>query len=170
MKPKLGWLYDGLGALAAISILLTLLIQVYNIVGRIFGFQLTGADSYVGYTLAAGSFLALATALRKGDHIRVTLILGRLGPAWRVRMEIFCLAVAVFLSGFFAYYSIRLSYQSYIFHDISTGLDATALWIPQIAMALGTISLFFAFIEELVYVVKYKELVPSNVEEMAHTE
>jgi TRAP-type C4-dicarboxylate transport system permease small subunit len=170
MKPKLGWLYDGLGALGAIFILLTLLIQVYNIVGRIFGFQLAGADSYVGYTLAAGSFLALATALRHGDHIRVTLILGRLGPVWRVRMEIFCLAVAVFLSGFFAYYSIRLSYESYIYHDISTGLDATPLWIPQIAMALGTIGLFFAFIEELIYVVKYKELVPSNTEEMAHTE
>ena len=50
----------------------------------------------------------------------------------------------------FAFYSVRLSWQSYSFHDISTSSDATPLWIPQIAMALGIIILAVAFIDEFI--------------------
>ena len=32
-------------------------------------------------------------------------------------------------------YSARLAWQSHVFHDISTGVDATPLWIPQLPMA-----------------------------------
>jgi hypothetical protein len=45
------------------------------------------------------------------------------------------------LAGLFAFYSVRLSWQSWSFHDISTASDATPLWIPQLAMALGTVVL-----------------------------
>jgi TRAP-type C4-dicarboxylate transport system permease small subunit len=37
-----------------------------------------------------------------------------------------------------------------VFNDISTGNDATPLWIPQIAMAVGTVLLAIAFVDELV--------------------
>ena len=50
----------------------------------------------------------------------------------------------------FAYYSCKLAWQSHEFHDISTSSDATPLWIPQIAMALGTVILAIAFVDELV--------------------
>ena len=35
-------------------------------------------------------------------------------------------------------YSVRLPWQSTRFNDISTGNDATPLWLPQLAMAIGT--------------------------------
>jgi TRAP-type C4-dicarboxylate transport system permease small subunit len=59
-------------------------------------------------------------------------------------------AVTTILAGAFAFYSIRLAYQSWSFNDISTGNDATPLWIPQITMALGTAVFFIAFVDELV--------------------
>ena len=65
-------------------------------------------------------------------------------------LELWALAVAVLLSGLLAAYSLRLAWQSRAFNDISTGNDATPLWIPQLAMALGTIVLAVAFIDELV--------------------
>ena len=37
----------------------------------------------------------------------------------------------------------------YSFENLSTGNDATPLWIPQLAMASGTIVLAIAFIDEL---------------------
>jgi len=49
-----------------------------------------------------------------------------------------------------AYYSVRLSWQSYTFNDISTSNDATPLWIPQLAMAMGTLVLAIAFIDEFI--------------------
>ena len=50
----------------------------------------------------------------------------------------------------FAFYSCKLAWQSHVFNDISTGNDATPLWIPQIAMAAGSVVLVLAFIDELV--------------------
>ena len=54
------------------------------------------------------------------------------------------------MAGLFCVYSIKLSYQSWDFNDISTGNDATPLWLPQLGMALGALVLLIAFIDELV--------------------
>ena len=48
------------------------------------------------------------------------------------------------------FYSARLVWQSHAFNDISTGNDATPLWLPQLAMATGTLVLLIAFVDELV--------------------
>ena len=45
---------------------------------------------------------------------------------------------------------MRLAWQSHAFNDISTGNDATPLWIPQLSMALGAVVLLIAFIDEWV--------------------
>ena len=65
-------------------------------------------------------------------------------------MEVWALAAASALALLFAYYSARLVWQSHQFHDISTGNDATPLWLPQLTMAVGTAVLAIAFIDELV--------------------
>ena len=48
------------------------------------------------------------------------------------------------------FYSVRLAWQSYTFHDISTSNDATPLWLPQLSMALGTLVLAICFVDEFV--------------------
>ena len=77
--------------------------------------------------------------------------------------------MASFLACLLAYYSIRLSWQSYTFHDISTSNDATPLWIPQIPMALGTVVLAIAFIDELILEILGKR-VALNSDEALHNE
>ena len=150
MRTLLDPLYKALGALGALFILATLVIEVVNIVGREVGYSMAGIDAYAGYTLAAGSFLALAAALRHGDHIRVTLLIQRLTGRRRWWIEVFCLAVATFLSGYFAWFAGRLVWGSYVYHDVSQNVDATPLWIPQLSMAVGLAAMFLAFLEELI--------------------
>ena len=94
--------------------------------------------------MAACGFLALAHTLKRGEHIRVTLILEHLGAKAQRALELAALAVATLLAALFAFYSIRLAFQSWQFNDISTGNDATPLWIPQLAMAAGTLVLLIA--------------------------
>jgi TRAP-type C4-dicarboxylate transport system permease small subunit len=142
--------YTALGALGALFILATLVVQVVGIAGRELGFSMAGLDAYAGYCLAAGSFLAMAYALRRGDHIRVTLILSRLKGRTRYWMEVLCLAVAALLSAYFAWFSAKLVWGSYAYHDVSQNVDATPLWIPQLSMALGTLVLFVALVDDLV--------------------
>jgi TRAP-type C4-dicarboxylate transport system permease small subunit len=170
MRTRLDPLYDLFGAVGAFFIVLTLLIQVVSIAGRFVNFTIDGYDAYAGYFLAAGSFFALAHTLRRGDHIRVTLIIGRFHGRTRVVIEIFCLAVATFLTGYFAWYSVKLAYGSWAFNDVSQNIDATPLWIPQISMALGMLALFLAFAEEFVYVAKHRHLPAQQNPELARTE
>lgn len=162
MRTWLDPLYKLLGALGALFILATLLIEVVNIVGRQLGYSMAGIDAYAGYTLAAGSFLALAAALRQGDHIRVTLLIQRVTGRPRWWIEIFCLSLATFLSGYFAFFAAKLVWGSYTYHDVSQNVDATPLWIPQLSMAIGLAGLFLAFLEELVYVLRTRRLPPTR--------
>jgi TRAP-type C4-dicarboxylate transport system permease small subunit len=169
VKSRLDPFFKLLGALGAFFIFATLAIEVVNIAGRSLGFSMAGMDAYAGYTLAAGSFLALAYALKSGDHIRVTLILQRLHGRVRWWMEVLCLLIATLLSGYFAWFSAKLVWGSYTMHDISQNVDATPLWIPQISMALGLFGLALAFAEQLVHTVRSGRL-PPTADEAAHVE
>ena len=160
MRTWLDPLYRVLGALGALFILATLAIQVVNIAGRQVGYSMAGVDAYAGYTLAAGAFLALAAALRHGDHIRVTLIIQRFEGRPRWWIELFCLSLATYLSGYFAWFAGKLVWGSYVFHDVSQNVDATPLWIPQLSMAIGLAALFLAFLEQLIVTVVSRRVLP----------
>ena len=136
-----------------------LVMVLLSIVGRQLHFNVPGVDAYAGYMMAAAGFLALAHTLKKGEHIRVTLLIGRLHGAARRAVELWALFAAALLATLFAFYSARLAWQSHTFHDISTASDATPLWIPQLAMALGTLVLAIAFVDEFVLEVRGRRVV-----------
>jgi TRAP-type C4-dicarboxylate transport system permease small subunit len=143
-------LYDAAGYLAALFLIGTLAMVLLGVAGRLLHFHVPGTDAYAGYCMAAAGFLALAHTLKRGEHIRVTLIVERLGGAHRRRLELWALAAGTLLAALFAWFSVRLCWQSYDFNDISTGNDATPLWIPQLAMAAGTVVLLVALVDELI--------------------
>ena len=72
------------------------------------------------------------------------------------------------LAALFAVFSVRLVWNSYAFHDISTGNDATPLWIPQIAMGVGAVILMIAFIDELVLEIMGKRVQAGSDEALHH--
>jgi TRAP-type C4-dicarboxylate transport system permease small subunit len=150
VRRALDALYDSAAWLAALFMVALLIAVLLSIGGREFGFHVKGTDAYAGYCMAAAGFLALAHTLKRGEHIRVTLLLTALPAGLRRALEVWSLACAVLLSGVLAFYAARLAWQSHKFHDISTGNDATPLWIPQLGMAIGTAILLVAFIDELV--------------------
>lgn len=150
MRKALDALYDGAAWLAALFMIALLVAVLLSIAGRELNFHVKGTDAYAGYFMAAAGFLALAHTLKRGEHIRVTLLLSALPPRARHAMELWARAAAVGLSGLLAFYAGRLAWQSHLFNDVSTASDATPLWIPQLGMALGTLILFVAFVDEFV--------------------
>ena len=150
MRRFLDYLYDGCAWLAAIAMVVVLVMVLLSIVSRQLHFHVPGTDAYAGYAMAAAGFLALAHTLKRNEHIRVTLVIGRLTGRARHGMEMWALTAAVLLAALFAFFSVRLAIVSWQIRDISTGNDATPLWIPQIAMALGTVVLLVAFVDEWV--------------------
>jgi len=164
VRRLLDGLYDGCAALAALAMVALLAMVLLSISGRQLHFNVPGVDAYAGYMMAAAGFLALAHTLKRGEHIRVTLVIGRLRGAWRRGFELWSLGAAALLALLSAVYSVRLSWQSWRFHDISTGSDATPLWIPQLTMALGTVVLASAFVDEFVLELRGRRVVPVSDE------
>jgi TRAP-type C4-dicarboxylate transport system permease small subunit len=167
MRKWLDALYSASAWLAGLFMIGILLMVSLTILSRFFGFSAPGSDAYAGYAMAGAGFMALASTLKKGEHIRVTLLLGALKGRSHKVAELLALSIATVLAGFLAWYSVHLAWQSWEIDDISVGIDATPMWIPQIFMALGTIIFFIAFLDELVLELRGERL-PVSQEDAHH--
>lgn len=169
MRRLLDALYDGAAALAAVFMIGLLAMVLLSILGRQLNFNVPGTDAYAGYMMAAAGFLALAHTFKRGEHIRVTLLLGSLRGARRHALELWALGASSLLAALAAFYSVRLTWQSYAFHDMSTASDATPLWIPQLAMAVGTVVLLVALVDEWLLEWRGRRVQPAG-DEALHNE
>jgi TRAP-type C4-dicarboxylate transport system permease small subunit len=115
-----------------------------------YGFLVASLAEIAGYLLAAASFLALAGTLKRGAHIRVTVLLGNLSERARFLFELWALAVGTAFVTFICTNLATLAYDSYRFKEVSYGLLPVPLAIPQAVMALGALALLIAFVDELI--------------------
>lgn len=166
MRRALDALYLGAAWLAALFMVGLLAMVLLGVVSRLAHFHVPGTDAYAGYLMAGAGFLALAHTLKRGEHIRVTLLLSSLGTAGRRGLELWSLAAATVLAALLAYYSCRLAWQSRLFNDISTSNDATPLWLPQLAMAIGSVVLLVAFVDEFVLELRGQRKLPVSDESL----
>ena len=120
------------------------------ITGTAIGLTIPSYADFTGFFLAAASFLALAHTLRQGAHIRVTLLISHLPGRIARAFEFWCVFVAASISIYFSWYTTILVRESYEFHDLSPGMIAIPLWIPQTAMLIGLIILSIALIDEFI--------------------
>ena len=150
MRRLLDRLYAAAEFLAAVSLIGVLLTVLLSIVSRQLSFHVSGLDAYAGYLMASAGFFALASTLRHGEHIRVTLVLNALSPTGQRKLDIGAMTVGLAVALSLAIFSSKLVMDSWMFNDISTSNDATPLWIPQLTMAIGNILFVVAFIDLLV--------------------
>lgn len=166
MRSALDLLYRASGVAAAAflaAIFLIVLAQVAAnltdelvgwITGEPIGLVVPSYAEFAGFFLAASSFLALAYTLRSGGHIRVLLIIQNLDGRPRRLLELWCLAVAASLVGYFTFYTFFLVAESITFGDLSYGMVPVPLWLPQTAVAVGLLVLTVALVDEFVAVLR----------------
>ena len=135
-------LYRLSGYVAAVFLILVATFILIGIASRIFGFYIRGLAEYSGYCMAASSFLALAYTFGEKGHIRITLFLEKSKKSIRRLLELWCLFVATFFSGFLSFYFIKMLIISFNFQERSEGADEILIWIPQTSVALGS-TIFF---------------------------
>lgn len=171
MRRALDFIYDGSAWAAGLAMVMILVITLIQVLGGVSDFFVRGTDAYAGYAMAAASFFALAHTLKRGEHIRVTLFLQRMPAGPRRIMEILCLGVSVFLVGYFSWFAWDMVYWSWEFDSKSDAMDASPLWIPQLAMSLGATALLIAFADELVQVLQGRDVRESDLTaDKQHTE
>ena len=103
MRKLLDGIYNSAAALAALFMVGLLVMVLLSIVSRQLHFHVPGTDAYAGYLMAASGFLALAHTLKRGEHIRVTLLINTLAGRWKKSMEVWALALATLLALLFAF-------------------------------------------------------------------
>ncbi len=118
--------------------------------GGAIGMTIPSYADFTGFFLAAASFLALAGTLREGGHIRVTLLTGLLSRKVQRWFDLGVIALVLGVTLFATWFSFKLVHESWSYNDLSSGIIAVPLWIPQSAIAVGLLILAIALIDELV--------------------
>ena len=72
-------LYLSAAYIAAFFLVCILVIICIQMIARWTGFVVMGATAYAGYSMAASAFLAMAYTLHQDGHIRVRILLNKLG-------------------------------------------------------------------------------------------
>jgi len=161
MRGMLDRLYAGAHwlACAALCVITTLVVvQVgARVVDRILpvlglpptGFIIPSLAELAGFLMVGATFLALASTLKRGVHIRVTVVLGLLPDTPRRLLNIAAGLAAAALFSFVAWHAVLLALDSYRVDSVSYGIVAVPLWLPQSVMALGLTVFAVALIDEV---------------------
>ena len=149
LRRALDGLYLLSGVLAAGALLAIVALILAQVGSRLFSIPFRGGSDYAGYAMAAASFFGFSYALQHGAHIRVGLLLAALGRH-RFWGEVWGYGLGTLLTAHFAWQACLFTYESWEFKDVSSGLDATPLWIPQLAMAIGSVVFAIAFLDNFV--------------------
>ncbi len=149
MRRVLDGLYAVSGVLAALCLVAILTLVGVQIVARCLdtvlraaggqatGFLVPSLAEICGFLLAAASFLALADTLARGVHIRVLLLVEHVPDTVRRVLEAATGLAAVGLALFAAWSMGRLTLKSLEFGDVSYGMVAVPLALPQAVVTLG---------------------------------
>lgn len=171
LRLVLDGLYRFAGYLAGLFLIVIFLLMMSLSLGREFGINIPAGDDFAAWSMAAMAFLGLASTFKAGELIRVGLILERWPTRVRRIVETACLSIGVAVIGYFAWYAVQMTYDSWRFNDIAQGVLAIPLWIPQLGYSSGLVILAIAFADELVHVLtghtpRYEKPLPLTPEEI----
>ena len=149
--------YTGAGFIAAICALVfaQVILNAIDRITKIFtgsaiGLTIPSYSDFTGFFLAAASFFALAYALREGAHIRVTLVIQHTSGKVRSAIEFLCVSLALAVSAYFCWFAALLTLEAFTYNDLSPGIIAVPIWIPQSSMVVGLAILSIALADDLV--------------------
>ena len=147
MKVIRKYFYLTSAFLSGISLVLMTLLITAQIVARFMGAVIPSSEDFAGWLLSATIFFGLAYTFNEGGHIRVTMLIVRLGEGKRRILEFFNLVAGIFISGYLCFYTAFTVYESYDFDDVTDTYLVMPLWIVQMPMAIGSLFLFIAMLD-----------------------
>ena len=152
LRSVLDRLYLYCGYLAAAFMVGIGLCILAQILWRVGGRTLDATEAS-GFCLAASIFFGLAHTLRHGAHVRINLLTSKLPARWRHGADILNALLGTAVTGFLAWNLWLLTLQSFNFRDVSPGLLAMPMWIPQSGAAIGVSALAIALLDELFWLI-----------------
>ncbi len=129
--------YLGAGVIAACGMVTILLLIVAQMVARWSSVAFPGSTDFAGYAMAATSFFALAHALTRGAHIRVSVFLN-MTEGTKFWLDSLATFIAAITATYFARYAIKTNAFSALLNDRTQGQDMVPEWVLSAVLTLGT--------------------------------
>lgn len=150
MRRLLDMLYTAGAGLAALSLFSILCVMMGQVILRELELQLPAADDVSAYLCVATTFFALAATFKRGELIRVGMLVNRLPPKAHRVAEVLVLSLAAVFMGYVTWWTFQDMLFSWQIDEVAQGTIAIPLWVPKIAVPAGSGLLLVAIIDELV--------------------
>lgn len=133
------------GALCVLAICGLMIMQAFL---RLSGTMVRGSDDITAWACAGAAFLPLAATFKRGELVRMGIVIDQLSDRTARWFELVALTLAGAFGVFLAYWLGFMVYESYIFNERAQGLLPIPIWIPQAPVAIGATVLAIAVIDE----------------------
>ena len=126
-----------LSGLILVAMVLHILVEI--VMRSFFDTSTYVLDEFIGYGVAAMTFLALAYALEEGSLIRVNIVLSRTHGRVRRALELVCASSTLALACFLGWYVLRNWKRDWDRGAVSPSIAEIPMWIPEGLVLLGFI-------------------------------
>lgn len=134
----------GLGHLSAGFVLVMTFIMGYDVLMRhVFNRPTIWVDELSGYLLVGITFLGAAYTLTQDAHIRIEIVVGKLGADAQRRLNYITDVLSFLFLVIYAWQGGSLFVDAYVSGKISSTLVRTPMYIPELAVLIGLTWLCF---------------------------
>lgn len=120
------------------SFLILSIYITYDSIARYTGLPFTGvSDEISAYVLAVAGTWSMAYALQVNGHVRIDLIISRLGERLRRAADLLAAAATAVFASLLAYYGWRQAFETHSLGTTSITMLQAPLVVPQTMVALG---------------------------------
>lgn len=154
MRKLLDRVYDGGLILAGLFLIGIFVVMITESILRKLGGYVPGASDLIGWFCAAAGFLALPATFKRGDMVRVGLLVDRLPDAVRKPALLACLGTAIVFVAYMLWAASTYLLSGWRSEELTQGMIEIAVWVPQSSFALGALLLLVAMLDEFVVTVR----------------
>ncbi|MFV0336138.1 MAG: TRAP transporter small permease subunit [Tropicimonas sp.] len=131
----ISWAAAQLAMLAVLAMALHILLEI--LLRALFRTSTFVMDEFVGYEVAAMTFLGLGSALDHKVLLRLNALLIRLRGRARAAVEILNASLTLTIFGFLLYYLVKLAMRNYARGTTSISVLEVPVWLPQAVIIAG---------------------------------
>lgn len=138
-------------SLAGYLMMITAAFSVYEIIMRsLFNKPTSWAIEITTYILIWFGFISMAYIQREERHIRVDLVINQFSPKTRIIWEIITLSMVLIFVILLSCYGFIFFEEAFIRHETSFTILRTPMWIPKLAIPVGSVLLGLQIIKDII--------------------
>lgn len=122
---------------AALIMFAMLLVSAEVISRRLFNFPIPGQLELGELLMPPIIFLAIAYTQSTGGHVRMTIVIDHMPPAWRHAAEIIVKILAIAVYAVLCFYSAKFALRTWQFQDVTMSPPYFLIWPSAIMVPIG---------------------------------